>query len=111
MAPLPPGTATVSLKAFNSFAVEKAGPFLTMQGLGKASQKPYLCLFTCLSTKDVHCEIAYRLDTDKFLNALSRFVNLRGKPEKIISNNSSECMRVKLKPQSPPYILYYETHT
>lgn len=88
-APLPPGRATVSLKAFNSVAVHYTGPFLTMQGCRKTRQKRYLCLFTCLSTRAVHCKIAYGMDTDKFLNALSRFVNQHGKPDKMMSDNDS----------------------
>ncbi|XP_071816656.1 uncharacterized protein [Apostichopus japonicus] len=74
MAPLPKRKATVTLRAFSKVAVDYAGPFLTIQGRGRVRTKRYLCLFTCLSTRAVHLEIAYGLDTDTFLNAFYRFV-------------------------------------
>lgn len=51
--------------------------------------KRYLCLFTCLSTRAVHLEIAYGLDTDTFLNAFYRFVSRRGEPEEVFSDNGT----------------------
>ncbi|XP_071963874.1 uncharacterized protein [Antedon mediterranea] len=88
MAPLPKNrTRNESLKAFTRVAVDYAGPFLTKQGRRKVQTKRYLCLFTCLSSRAVHLEMAYGLDTDTFLNAFHRFVSRRGKPEEIMSDN------------------------
>lgn len=54
--------------------------------------KRYLCLFTCASTRTVHLEVAYSLDTASFLNAFSRMVARRGKPELMISDNGTNFM-------------------
>ena len=57
-----------TLRAFTRTAVDFAGPFITVQGRGIRRAKRYLCLFTCLTTRAVHLEIAFGLDTDSFLN-------------------------------------------
>ena len=86
MAPLPE-IRTRSLRAFSGIGVDYGGPFITIQGRGKKRQKRYLCLFTCLSTRAVHLEIAFGLDTDSFLNAFYRMVSRRGLPTDVISDN------------------------
>ena len=55
----------------------------------KVTAKRYLCLFTCASTRAVHLEIAYSLDTASFLNAFSRMVARHGKLEVMISDNGT----------------------
>ncbi len=77
------------MKAFCYTGVDYAGPFYTVQGRGKRRQKHYLCLFTCLSCRAVHLEMAFSMDTDSFLNAFYRMVNRRGLPEEIISDNGT----------------------
>ena len=89
MAPLPKIRLKTPLRAFSKTAVDYAGPFITIQGRGKARQKRYLCLFNCLLTRAVHLEIAFGLDTDKFLNAMNRMMNRRGIPDEIISDNGT----------------------
>ena len=69
MAPLPIFRVKASMRAFSYAAVDYAGPILTIQGRGKSRNKRYLCLFTCLSCRAVHLEMAFSLDTDSFLNA------------------------------------------
>ena len=64
MAPLPEIRLPMSMRAFAQTAVDYGGAFITVQGRGKRRQKRYLSLFTCLSTRAVHLEIAYGLDTD-----------------------------------------------
>ena len=51
--------------------------------------KRYLSLFTRASTRAVHLEITYSLDKASFLNAFSRMVARRGKPELMINDNGT----------------------
>ena len=89
MAPLMPKRATMSLKAFTNTSVDYAGPFLTKQGRGKTRHKRYLCLFTCMSTRALHLEMAYALDTSSFMNAFYRMVSRRGLPKTMTSDNGT----------------------
>jgi ribonuclease HI len=88
MAPLPK-LRLQSLRAFDQIGVDFAGPFITRQGRGKTRCKRYLCLFTCLSTRAVHLEMAYGMDTGAFLNAFYRMTNRRGLPTDVISDNGT----------------------
>jgi len=58
MAPLPLHRLTTSMRAFTRTAVDYTGPFITIQGRGKRREKRYLCLFTCLTSRAVHLEMA-----------------------------------------------------
>ena len=64
MAPLPLCRLQSSLRAFTCTAVDIAEPFMAVQGRAEKRCKRYLCLFTCLASRDVHLELAYGLDTD-----------------------------------------------
>ncbi|XP_071118413.1 uncharacterized protein [Haliotis cracherodii] len=89
MAPLPEMRLTPSLRAFTQAGLDFAGPFFTVQGRGKARQKRYLCLFTCLASRAVHLEIAHGMDTNSFLNAFYRMASRRGLPEDIVCDNGT----------------------
>ena len=89
MAPLPLNRLETSLRAFTKVAVDFGGSFITIQGRGRRREKRYLCLFTCLTSRAVHLEIAYGLDVDSFMRAFSRMVDRRGLPEEIISDNGT----------------------
>ena len=87
MAPLQKQRCKGSLCPFTYTSVDFAGPFYTKQTGRRAKEKRYLCLFTCLEVRAVHLELAYSLNTDSFINALSRFVSRRGLPTKLYSDN------------------------
>ncbi|KAL9966671.1 hypothetical protein ACROYT_G024783 [Oculina patagonica] len=89
MAPLPKSRLQSSLRAFEKVGVDYGGPFLTKQGRGKTRAKRYLCLFTCLTTRAVHLEMSYSLDTDSFINAFDRMTSRRGTPTYVISDNGT----------------------
>ena len=56
---------------------------------GRSIAKRYGCVFTCLTMRAVHIEIAHSLDTHSSINALRRFIARRGKPLKIFSDNGT----------------------
>ena len=89
MAPLPKSRLQSSLRAFEKVGVDYGGPFLTKQGRGRTRAKRYLCLFTCLTTRAVHLEMSYSLDTDSFINAFTRMTSRRGIPTYVISDNGT----------------------
>ena len=74
------------LQAFAHVSVDYGGLFITVQGRGKQQQKRWLCLFTCLSSRAVHLEMAYGLDTDSFLRCFVRMTSRREYSLTIVSD-------------------------
>ena len=89
MAPLPQVRLRFMFRAFDQTAVDYAGPFITIQGHGRSRLKRWLCIFLCLSTRAVHLEVVWGLDTDSFLNAFTRFTSRRGVPKEMTSDNGT----------------------
>ncbi|XP_074657130.1 uncharacterized protein LOC141910298 [Tubulanus polymorphus] len=52
--------------------------------------KVWVCLFTCLTVREIHLEMVRDMSTSQFLLCLRRFVAQRGKPKNIISDNASQ---------------------
>lgn len=88
MASLPDHRVTIPLRAFARVGLDYGGPFI-VKITRNTTAKRWLCLFTCTATRAVHLEIAYSLSTDGFLNAFSRMVARRSKPELVVSDNGS----------------------
>ena len=79
MASLPQDRITPDKPAFTYVGTDYFGP---LQVKVKRSRcKRYGCIFTCLTTRAVHIEITHSLDTDSMINALRRFICIRGCPE------------------------------
>ena len=58
-------------------------------GCRKPQPKRWLCLSTCLERREVHLEMAWRLDTDTFFNAFIRFTSRRGVPKEVIRDGGT----------------------
>ena len=56
---------------------------------GRKIIKRYGVLFTCLSCRGIHIEMASSLDTDTFIQALTRFIGRRGEVRQIRCDNGT----------------------
>ncbi|CAL8101468.1 unnamed protein product [Calicophoron daubneyi] len=87
MAPLPPFRVSVGSYPFTYTGVDYFGPFRVR--VSRSNPKRYGCLFTCLQTRAIHLEVAHSMSTDSFLMALMRFIDRRGPPDAIYSDNGT----------------------
>ena len=87
MADLPKERVTPGQPLFSHVGIDYFGPFMVKQG--RSQVKRYGCIFTCLTIRAVHIEIAHSLDTDSFINALRRFIARRGKPVLVRTDNGT----------------------
>jgi hypothetical protein len=75
MADLPSGRLEPA-PPFTYCGVDFFGPWHVKEG--RKELKRYGVLFTCLASRAIHVETANSLSTDSFLNALRRFIAIRG---------------------------------
>ena len=87
MADLPRCRVQTDKPPFYKVGVDYIGPFLVKQERSRI--KRYGCIFSCLTTKAVHIEVARDLSTDSFINALRRFIARRGQLDEVFSDNGS----------------------
>ena len=73
---------------FSNTCIDFAGPLFVTNKQSKLSEKVYICLFTCMSTRAVHLELTERSEIMSFLHAFRRFTARRGLPRTIISDNA-----------------------
>ena len=52
-------------------------------------KKRYGCLYSCLTVRAVHIEMAYDLSTSSFINCFRRFIGRRGLPKRVFSDNGT----------------------
>ena len=87
MAALPASRLKPYHPPFTCSGVDYFGPIEVV--LFRRRVKRWVCLFTCMTTRAVHLEMAYGLDTDSFLVALGNFKAARGTPLIIHSDNGT----------------------
>lgn len=87
MAALPSFRLQHHLPAFTHTGVNYFGPISVT--VFRRKVKHWGCIFTCLSSRAVHFEMAYALDTDAFVNAMFRFENHRGRLATYHSDNGT----------------------
>jgi hypothetical protein len=87
MAPLPEAGATPSEPPFSSMGIDYFGPLKVKYK--RTTVIRYGCVFTCLAIRAIHIEIAHDLSTDYFIQAISRFVSIRGPPKELFSDNGT----------------------
>ena len=88
MADLPLEQLDEHVVPFTHTGVDYFGPF-KFEFLRRAFKR-WCCLFTCLTTRAVHIEVAQSLDTESCLAAVTRFIARRGYPSIIISDSGTK---------------------
>ncbi len=87
MADLPEYRVTPDEPPFTSVGLDFFGPFEVTRG--RTSVKRYAVIFTCLSIRVVHLEMAFSLDTTSCINAIRRFIARRGPVKLFVSDNGT----------------------
>ena len=93
MADLPRERLRADLPPFSNVGVDYFGPFEVKRG--RSLVKRYGVVFTCMSSRAIHLEMAHSMDTDSCLNALRRFVSRRGQVTHIRSDNGTNLVGAK----------------
>lgn len=85
MGQLPRCRLEYGVHPFTYTGVDYFGPMEV--AVGRRREKRYGVLFTCMTCRAVHLDVAASLSTDSFLMAWRRFVSRRGVPKEMFSDN------------------------
>ena len=91
MAPLLEEQMSPDKPPFSFVGVDYFGPLIVKAA--RTHLKRYGCLFTCLTIRAVHLEVAHSLTADSFIAAFQRFISRRGVPEKVFSDNGTNLVK------------------
>lgn len=90
MGQLPECRIQPTIRAFMKTGIDYFGPLeVTVK---RSREKRYGAIFTCMTTRAVHLELAHDLTTNSFINVLRQFGCRRGFPDEIYCDNGS-CFR------------------
>ena len=87
MGDLPPERMSTYTRPFYYTGIDYFGPLEI--AVGRRREKRWGVVFTCMTVRAVHIEIAPSLSTDSFLMVLKQFICRRGAPCKILSDNAT----------------------
>lgn len=87
MAPLPSERLAVYTQPFTYAGVDYFGPILVV--VGRSTQKRWGVLFTCMTSRAIHLEVAHSLNTSSCIMSVQNFIAQRGQPRKMFSDNGS----------------------
>ncbi|XP_039439114.1 uncharacterized protein LOC120420194 [Culex pipiens pallens] len=96
MGELPSARVTTS-RPFARTGVDYFGPLYVRPAPRRPAVKVYVALFICLCTKAVHLELVTDLSTERFIQALRRFVARRGICDDIYSDNGTNFVGARNK--------------
>ena len=87
MASLPAFSTTAYEPCFTHTGVDYFGPLNVKKGRSVVKRRGVI--FTCMNSRAVHLELASSLESDCFINVLRRFMNRRGRPKVMYSDNGT----------------------
>ncbi|XP_055910918.1 uncharacterized protein LOC129945285 [Eupeodes corollae] len=87
MAELPSARLKTYTKPFSYVGIDYFGPMLVT--VGRRVEKRWGVIFTCLTIRAIHVEVAHSLSTSSCIQALKRFVSRRGTPIQIYTDNGT----------------------
>ncbi|XP_059223178.1 uncharacterized protein LOC131996980 [Stomoxys calcitrans] len=87
MSALPMERVTPYVRAFTYTGLDYFGPVSV--GIRRQREKRWVALFTCFTTRAIHLEIATDLSSDACLMCIRNFINRRGVPVSIRSDNGT----------------------
>ncbi|XP_028415013.1 uncharacterized protein LOC114538092 [Dendronephthya gigantea] len=77
---------TTGSTPFQVIGVDFAGPIRYLSK-AKKEKKAYVALYACSLTRAVYLDLLPNQSTDEFLLSLKRFIERKGRPEKVFSDN------------------------
>lgn len=87
MGELPFDRINAYIRPFTYTGLDYFGPYHVT--IGRRTEKRWVALFTCMTIRAVHLELAENLTTDSCLLCIRNFVNRRGVPIRIRSDNGT----------------------
>lgn len=87
MAKLPRARVASYMAPFTHTGVDFFGPFSVT--INRHKEKRYGCLFTCLTVRAVHIEVAHSLTTSSCILSIRNFMARRGVPQEFYSDNGT----------------------
>lgn len=87
MAKLPKQRLSPYLPPFTYTGMDYMGPFYVT--VGRRNEKRWICVFTCMTMRAIHLEVACSLDTSSCVMCIRNFMNRHGRPHQILSDNAT----------------------
>ncbi|XP_053968527.1 uncharacterized protein LOC128869954 [Anastrepha ludens] len=87
MAALPAARIAAFERPFTYVGIDYFGPLLVI--VGRRREKRWGVLFTCLTLRAIHIEVAHSLNTSSCIMAIRNFISRRGYPREIFSDNGT----------------------
>ncbi|XP_065361998.1 uncharacterized protein LOC135955572 [Calliphora vicina] len=87
MGSLPKDRLTPYIRPFSYTGLDYFGPLIVT--IGRRHEKRWVALFTCLTIRAIHLEVAFDLSTDACILAIRNFINRRGLPTRLRSDNGT----------------------
>ncbi|XP_059091770.1 uncharacterized protein LOC131887232 [Tigriopus californicus] len=94
MADLPPERMAIAKPPFYHTSIDLFGP-LEIVVLRNGIEKRWGVIFTCMTTRAIHLEVVPSLSTQDFLNTFRNFLNTRGQPSTVYSDNGTNFVGAK----------------